>query len=90
MTTTDEQFKKAQALLAEKKPKLDTKNKLLLYGYFKQSTVGPNKAPQPKKSDLTASYKWNAWKKVSELSQDEAKAKFVAVAKTLLPGDSKL
>ena len=88
--TIDEKFKKAQALLAEKKPKLNTTQKLLFYGYFKQATVGKNSSPAPKKSALAASYKWNAWSKVSSLSQDEAKAKFVEMANTVLPAGSKL
>lgn len=84
MSTPDEKFKQAQALLNEKKPKLDTKQKLLLYGYFKQATVGKNTTPQPKRGNLAASYKWDAWKKVGDITQDEAKLKFAELAKSLV------
>jgi diazepam-binding inhibitor (GABA receptor modulator, acyl-CoA-binding protein) len=90
MASIDEEFKKVQQLLAVAKPKLNTTQKLLFYGFFKQATVGKNNTPQPKKSDLSGTYKWNAWKKVESLSQDEAKKKFIELAKTFLPSNSKL
>lgn len=88
--SVDSQFKRAQELLAEKKPKLDTKTKLLFYGYFKQATHGKNTAAQPAKGNLAATYKWNAWTKCGDMSQDEAKKKFVEVARSVLPKESKL
>jgi diazepam-binding inhibitor (GABA receptor modulator, acyl-CoA-binding protein) len=90
LMSIDDQFKKVQQLLAEAKPKLNTTQKLLFYGYYKQATIGKNTTPQPKRSDLSGTYKWNAWKKVESLSQDEAKNKFIELAKTFLPRNAKL
>lgn len=82
--SVDDKFKAAQRQLEERKPKLNNNQKLEFYGVFKQATVGKNTTPQPKKSDLKAYYKWTAWNKVSGLTQDQAKEKFVELANKVL------
>jgi acyl-CoA-binding protein len=91
MSTLDEQFQKAQDVLKDKAKfaKLNTKQKLTVYALAKQAANGKNTAPQPKKTDMVAYYKWTAWDNVSKLSKEEAKKQFVDFVKSVFP-DSKL
>ena len=91
MTSIDEKFKLAAALMndKEKKPKLDMKQQLTLFGLYKQATEGKCNKPAPAKSDMAAYYKWTAWNKCGDMSKDDAKKKFVEFAKSVLPADQK-
>jgi acyl-CoA-binding protein len=91
MSNIDEKFKLAAAMLndKEKKPKLDMKQQLTLFGLYKQATEGKNTKPAPAKSDMAAYYKWTAWSKCGDMSKEDAKKKFVEFAKTVLPAEQK-
>ena len=58
-----------------KKP--SDKDLLLLYGLFKQSTLGTNNEPKPSMFNPTASSKWNAWYENRMLSKNMAKKKYI-------------
>ena len=46
--------------------------KLVLYAYYKQATVGDNTTPAPGMFDLTGKAKWNAWNDKKGLSTEDA------------------
>ena len=46
--------------------------KLALYAYYKQATVGDNTTPAPGMFDLTGKAKWNAWNDKKGLSTEDA------------------
>lgn len=57
---------------------------LLLYGWFKQGTVGDNNTDKPGMFSFEAKSKWEAWNKCKGKSQEEAQGEYIRVAKELL------
>jgi len=53
--------------------------KLQFYSLYKQATIGPCKQKKPSFYDLIAKAKWDAWTKISKLSKDDAKKKYVTL-----------
>ena len=62
------------------------KNKLKMYGLYKQATEGPNETKEPSMMKPVAKYKWKAWKQCSSLSREEATRAYVEFV-GLLRGD---
>jgi diazepam-binding inhibitor (GABA receptor modulating acyl-CoA-binding protein) len=52
--------------------------KLALYAYYKQATVGDNTTPFPGMFDLTGKAKWNAWTAKKGLSTEDAMKAYIA------------
>jgi acyl-CoA-binding protein len=89
---SDEAFKRGVALMTSpeaKSIKVDTKTKLMLYGLYKQATVGPNTTPQPRRTDLMGTYKWKAWKACGDMSKDEAQRKYLEALRKIAPPSMK-
>ncbi|KAG6505663.1 acyl-CoA-binding protein [Zingiber officinale] len=59
-------------------------NKLILYGLFKQATVGPVNTSRPGIFNLRDRAKWDAWKAVEGKSKEEAMTDYIAKVKQLL------
>jgi diazepam-binding inhibitor (GABA receptor modulating acyl-CoA-binding protein) len=84
-------FEKAVAVITGKpkpgdpKVSLDMRKKLTFYALYKQATEGPCTGKEPRKSDMAAYYKWKAWKTCGQMSKDDAKKKYVEMAKSVLP-----
>lgn len=89
------EFEKAVAIITAKpapgtkKLKLDMKKQLTFYALYKQSTEGKCTAKEPSKMDMAAHYKWKAWTTCGDMSKEDAKKKYVALAKEVLPADLK-
>ena len=73
----DEDFNNAAEEVKNLTKKPSDKDLLLLYGLFKQSTLGINNEPKPSMFNLTASSKWNAWYENRMLSKNMAKKKYI-------------
>ena len=73
----DEDFENAAEEVKNLTKKPSDKDLLLLYGLFKQSTLGINNEPKPSMFNLTASSKWNAWYENRMLSKNMAKKKYI-------------
>jgi diazepam-binding inhibitor (GABA receptor modulating acyl-CoA-binding protein) len=75
----DDRFKKAVYLVRNGPPKPNSSNeeKLSFYKYYKQATEGDVTGSQPWAVQLEARAKWDAWKSVEGISQDEAKEKYI-------------
>ncbi|KDD74378.1 hypothetical protein H632_c1359p1 [Helicosporidium sp. ATCC 50920] len=58
---------------------------LLLYGLYKQATVGPCKQPKPAFYDLKGRAKWGAWNELGDMPTSTAKEHYVEVASSI-PG----
>ncbi|KAG7400021.1 Acyl-CoA-binding domain-containing protein 1 [Phytophthora boehmeriae] len=52
--------------------------KLTLYAYYKQATVGDNTTPQPGMFDFTGKAKWNAWNEKKGVSTEDAMKAYIA------------
>ena len=57
---------------------LSNDDKLEFYGLFKQATVGDINTERPGMLDMKGKAKWDAWKAKEGMSQDDAKAAYVA------------
>lgn len=62
----------------------DNKTKLLLYGLYKQSTVGDINISEPSIWYAVARAKWHAWKEQEGKSQDQSKREYVSLAEQLI------
>lgn len=58
--------------------------KLKFYAHFKQATHGPNDTPKPKFYQLVESYKWDAWKKLGDMSKEDAKNNYIRQLKEVI------
>ncbi|CAA3028566.1 acyl- -binding [Olea europaea subsp. europaea] len=59
-------------------------NKLILYGLYKQATVGNVNTSRPGMFNMRDRAKWDAWKAVEGKSQEEAMSDYVTKVKQLL------
>lgn len=50
---------------------------LRFYSYFKQATQGPCSGARPAFWDVVGRAKYDAWKKLGDVSKEEAMAKYV-------------
>ncbi|KAK4741273.1 hypothetical protein SAY87_024861 [Trapa incisa] len=64
----------------------DTSNesKLILYGLYKQATVGPINTTRPGMFNMRDRAKWDAWKAVEEKSKEDAMGDYITKVKQLL------
>ena len=66
---------------------LDTvsdKNKLLLYGLYKQAREGNNKTSAPSIINFKAHSKWKAWKQQAGNGKQKAKKEYIQLVTKLL------
>ncbi|KAK8712158.1 hypothetical protein V6N13_147405 [Hibiscus sabdariffa] len=63
---------------------LSNEDMLILYGLYKQATVGPVNTSRPGMLDLKGKAKWDAWKAVEGKSKDEAMGDYITKVKQLL------
>ncbi|XP_065880019.1 acyl-CoA-binding protein [Euphorbia lathyris] len=59
-------------------------NKLILYGLFKQATVGPVNTARPGMFNMRDRAKWDAWKAVEGKSKEEAMNDYITKVQQLL------
>lgn len=79
--TTEEAFNSAVTIIRnlpkEGPIKPSDELKLKFYAYFKQATDGPNNTPKPRFYQIVESYKWDAWKKLGDMSRDDAMLNYI-------------
>lgn len=69
----------------------DNDQLLMLYGLYKQSTIGNCNENKPTSFfDLKASKKWDAWNNLKDLNQNKAKISYINFVKTLIINDLKV
>ncbi|XP_018566618.1 acyl-CoA-binding domain-containing protein 6-like [Anoplophora glabripennis] len=64
-------------------PNVDNQTLLTLYGYYKQGSEGVCSIPKPSWYDMRAKSKWEAWRKLGDMSQVEAKKLYIETIKKL-------
>ncbi|EUD68979.1 hypothetical protein C922_00670 [Plasmodium inui San Antonio 1] len=64
---------------------LSLQDKLLLYKYFKQGTIGNCNIGAPSLFRLQERKKYEAWKSIENLSKEEAQKKYVETVQNLYP-----
>ena len=61
----------------------DNATLLKLYASYKQATEGDNEAKKPSFTDVVGRAKWDAWEKLKDLSQDEARQQYIDLIEAL-------
>ena len=83
MSTTDLKFNKAVHEATNLSVKPSNENMLLLYGHYKQATVGDINIEKPSFINFKAVEKWNAWNKMKYLSQHDSKVNYIKLVSML-------
>ena len=78
MSFDDATARMASPDIADAVGALANEEKLEFYGLFKQGTVGDVNTERPGMFDMKGKAKWDAWKAKEGMSQDDAKAAYVA------------
>jgi len=79
----DADFDQAKQTLNILKSEPGNDVKLRIYALFKQATKGENTESPPSAINFVAKVKYNAWKALSGMTQDEAKQKYVDIVEGL-------
>uniref|UniRef100_A0A3P9KLI7 Enoyl-CoA delta isomerase 2 n=1 Tax=Oryzias latipes TaxID=8090 RepID=A0A3P9KLI7_ORYLA len=87
MGATVEQFEEAKSRLSTLKKDPGNEVKLKIYALFKQATQGPCNAPKPGMLDFVNKAKWDAWKSLGSISQDEAREQYCDLIGSLLTAE---
>ncbi|KAG5851092.1 hypothetical protein ANANG_G00089350 [Anguilla anguilla] len=87
MGVTMEDFNHAKAQLGALKKDPGNEVKLKIYALFKQATQGPCNTPKPGMLDFVNKAKWDAWKSLGNVSQDEAKQDYINLISSLVAAE---
>ncbi|XVF17556.1 hypothetical protein REPUB_Repub10bG0133600 [Reevesia pubescens] len=71
---------------ADQTLKLGNDVKMQLYGLHKIATEGPCNEPQPMALKLSARAKWNAWKRLGNMSPEAAMEQYITLLSRSIPG----
>lgn len=80
---TDLLFKEACAKASETSIELPPDIRLRLYAYYKQATLDYSHNFLYNEVDLIRGFKFNAWKQVTHLTQNEAKILYIELVNSL-------
>ena len=81
------EFQEASEKVKSLSKRPDNDTLLKLYGLFKQGSVGDVQGKRPGMLDIKGRAKYDAWAKLSGLSQDEAKNQYVSFVEELIQKD---
>ncbi|XP_022073902.1 enoyl-CoA delta isomerase 2, mitochondrial [Acanthochromis polyacanthus] len=87
MAATVEQFEQAKSKLSTLKNDPGNEVKLKMYALFKQATQGPCNTPKPGMLDFVNKVKWDAWKSLGSMSQDEARQQYCDLVGSLVAAE---
>lgn len=90
MGAYDSDFEKAKARLNSLQNDPGNDVKLKIYALFKQATVGKCNTKKPGMMDFVGKAKWDAWNGLGDISQDDAKQKYIALVDELAGADKSL
>ncbi|XP_074549524.1 enoyl-CoA delta isomerase 2 [Halichoeres trimaculatus] len=87
MGATVEQFEQAKSRLSTLKNDPGNETKLQIYALFKQATQGPCNTPKPGMMDFVNKVKWDAWKSLGSITQEEARQKYCDLVGSLVAAE---
>ncbi|CAB1349452.1 unnamed protein product [Coregonus sp. 'balchen'] len=87
MGATVEQFNHAKSQMGTLKEDPGNEAKLKIYALFKQATQGPCNTPKPGMLDFVGKAKWDAWKSLGSVAQEDARQQYVDLIDTLLAAE---
>ncbi|KAM8823531.1 enoyl-CoA delta isomerase 2 [Spinachia spinachia] len=87
MGATEEQFDQARSRMSSLKTDPGNDVKLQIYALFKQATQGPCNTPKPGMLDFVNKVKWEAWRSLGSVPQDEARQKYCDLIGSLVAAE---
>ncbi|XP_040023068.1 enoyl-CoA delta isomerase 2 isoform X1 [Gasterosteus aculeatus] len=87
MAATEEQFEQARSRMSSLKKDPGNDVKLQIYALFKQATQGPCNTPKPGMLDFVNKVKWEAWRSLGSVPQDEARQKYCDLIGSLVAAE---
>ncbi|XP_056155473.1 enoyl-CoA delta isomerase 2, mitochondrial [Lampris incognitus] len=87
MGASVEQFNQAKDRLGTLKKDPGNEVKLKIYALFKQSTQGPCDTPKPSMLDFVNKAKWDAWKSLGSIAQEEARKQYCDLIDSLVAAE---
>ncbi|KAM9337487.1 enoyl-CoA delta isomerase 2 [Symphorus nematophorus] len=87
MGATVQQFEQAKSKLSTLKNDPGNEVKLKIYALFKQATQGPCNTPKPGMLDFVNKVKWDAWKSLGSISQEEARQQYCDLIGSLVAAE---
>ncbi|KAM9839513.1 enoyl-CoA delta isomerase 2 [Aulostomus maculatus] len=87
MGVTVEQFEQAKTRLSALKKDPGNEVKLKIYALFKQATQGPCSTPKPGMLDFINKAKWDAWKSLGSVSQEDARQQYCDLIRSLVEAE---
>lgn len=63
---------------------ISNENKLELYKYYKQYTIGDCNIEKPYMYQVTENYKWNAWNNIKNMDKKTAMNNYIKIATDIL------
>ncbi|KAK1933566.1 Enoyl-CoA delta isomerase 2 [Phytophthora citrophthora] len=83
MSSLSERFERSLTLGKTLPPLSDNAAKLEMYALFKQANAGKNTTSRPGMLDFVGRAKWDAWTKLGDMTQDDAKLKYIDIIDNL-------
>ncbi|XP_047205603.1 enoyl-CoA delta isomerase 2, mitochondrial [Girardinichthys multiradiatus] len=87
MGSTVEDFEQAKSKLSSLNKDPGNEVKLKIYALFKQATQGPCNTPKPGMLDFVNKAKWDAWKSLGSISQNEAREQYCNLIGSLVEAE---
>lgn len=84
---TVQQFEEAKSKLSALKNDPGNEVKLKIYALFKQATQGPCNTPKPGMLDFVNKVKWEAWKSLGSVPQDDARQQYCDLIGSLVAAE---
>ncbi|KAI9994802.1 hypothetical protein PInf_011633 [Phytophthora infestans] len=78
-SSLSQRFERSLALGKALPPLSDNAAKLEMYALFKQANLGKNTTSKPGMLDFVGRAKWDAWTKLGDMTQEDAKLKYIAI-----------
>ncbi|ETV97080.1 hypothetical protein H310_09901 [Aphanomyces invadans] len=89
LTELDKHFAHASAYVSSNpKQSISNEEKLVLYAFFKQATMGDCIDSKPSIVDFVAKAKWDAWQGLAGMTAIEAKKRYLEVVSSIYPNYS--
>ena len=84
MASIEEEFKKYSENIKNIKNTPSDNDLLILYGLYKQATVGDCNTQRPGFLDFRGKSKWDSWNKYKNISKEEAMQKYIDKCKEII------
>ena len=82
---TEKEFEEAVKRISGGEGGASDKDKLLLYGYYKQATCGRCTGKRPGMLSFVARAKWDAWNELGDMDKETAMKKYIEEADRIVP-----